>query len=192
MLKENQTDKVIISKRRRKVKTVTLNRLERDILYLFLTRKRDSLSMQDIAQEFYIYGVHTLLRAIVRLCEHGILLVLSDLTVVLDNIPLLLQTFLRFKRNTTAYLLYFLFKENEHAIKVGKEARLDEKMFILPRYGDTYTVDIFLLYYKKNKMLYNAIGELKERNLLTYKRKNVYIFNYKILDPLLLDFLLCI
>ena len=172
--------------------TTPIDELEESILLFFIKSKSKTIKLETILDTFRRYQSHTIMKAIVKLCEDDILIVLRDTTVMVNNYPLFIQYFMRFKRITTAYLLYFIIMQNKQNIRSKRNAVFNYKMFLIPKLVDDFNIDkVFLLFYKKeNYRFYNAMKELRAKGLLTKKRNKYYNFIYSKIDPMLLEFLI--
>lgn len=183
-------------KRIEKVKTATLSSLERDILLLFLSRRVKRMNLREILEEFQGHQPHIVLKSIMRLCDYGILLLLDNLTVVLDNIPLLLQTLLHFKRNTTAYMLYFLFRQNTHALKEGRRVMFNYRIMQIPRHreSDRHIQYVYCLYCSRTgiRRIWNAVDELRQHGILVKKSGYVYEINLDVLPQEMREYIFSI
>lgn len=167
---------------KKKVKTTLLNYLDRQILLFFVERRTRRIHLSDLFDNFRSYSTTELQRSILRLCEFGILLLLRDLMLSIDSIPLLLQSLLSLKYNASASILFFIFKKNLFAIRRGEEVVFTYKDIQTPYdQDDMNVVRLNLLYYQKKNTFWHAVNELCKRGYLIKTAKGIYKFDYAML-----------
>ena len=171
--------------------TTPTDELERSILLFFVQQKRRSVRPEELFDMFRRYKPYLVMKAVVNLCEQDYLIILNDAMIEINNYPLLIQYFMRFKRIATAYLLYFLIVQNRTKIRTRSKAVFTYDMFFAPRMIEsTHIVEVItFVLNKRNKKLFHAKDELLERGILIKESNRHYIFNYEKIDPMLLDFL---
>lgn len=169
------------------IPTKTLNALEQDIILFFVQTNQKRIELKELLKVIFdryrTYLPIEIMDSIVKLCKYEFFFLTSDTILVVDNIPLIIQTVMRFKRQITAYLLYYLVKQNSFAIRRNEPAIFDyKKIFYLPKLlEDKHIYKVYELYYEKDLKLWVAMNELKRKGYLIKIGKSKYNFRYDLL-----------
>ena len=173
--------------------TKTLNELEKDIILFFVQNDLKNVELKVILDMYRAYQPIEIMESIMKLCRYGFFFLTREATLTPDNYPLIIQVVMRFKRQATSYLLYYLVRQNSFAIRHSEPAVFDyKKVFCLPKQlEDRYIYKVYMLYYRQDHELWNAIDELKRKGYLIKigKGKGKYRFRYELLPVELLKFL---
>lgn len=175
---------------RKKIRVATLTELEKQILLFFVNDKMRRTTLVEILDINRKYMPVEVLEAVVKLYNAGIVVVLYDSTVCIDNIPLLLQVFLSLKRYASALLLYVLFKQKRYEIDENKRVTFNyQDIPYFTPIEDAYVEELSYIYYKRKQTFWHAIQELINEDYLIPLNKNRYEFKYDIIEKSLREFL---